>query len=78
MPMTAWGDYEGDIALLETVMQIDGRTLFDLPASTESVLRTTPVTRSGEPLRRAALEPIRRASGATLTEQERTELENAE
>lgn len=78
MPMTVWGDYEGDIALLETVMQIDGRTLFDLPASTESVLRTTPVTRGGETMRRASLEPIRRASGATLTEQERTELENAE
>lgn len=78
MPMAEWGDYEGDIALLETVMQIGGGTLFDLPASTESVLRATPVTRSGETMRRASLEPIRRTSGATLTEQERIGLESAE
>ncbi len=81
MPMTQWGDFAGDIALLETVMRIDGRTLFDLPADSgdeQGLLRTQPVTRGTEAVRRASLEPLRRPSGATLTERERMKLEVAD
>ena len=81
MPMTQWGDFAGDIALLETVMRIDGRTLFDLPADSgdeQGLLRAQPVTRGAEAVRRASLEPLRRPSGATLTERERLKLEAAE
>ena len=81
MPMTQWGDFAGDIALLETVMRIDGRTLFDLPADSgdeQGMLRAQPVTRGTEAVRRASLEPLRRPSGATLTERERLKLEAAE
>jgi len=83
MPMAEWGDVGGDIALLETVMRIGGRTLLDLPADNggeQSLLRATPVTRGPEcvTVRRAALEPLRRPSGATLTERERLKLEAAE
>lgn len=81
MPMTQCGDFAGDIALLETVMRIDGRTLFDLPADSgdeQGLLRTQPVTRGTEAVRRASLEPLRRPSGATLTERERMKLEVAD
>ncbi len=82
MPMAPWGDMNGDIALLETVLRIGGRTLLDLSAGEEAqgLLHAAPVTRGGERFtaRRASLDPLRTVSGATLTENERLKMETAE
>ncbi len=84
MPMVPWGDWSGDIALLETVMQIAGRTLATLPETDaddpEALFRRPPVTRGGEAPSpcRTSLRPVRRVSGATLTERERMLIESAE
>ena len=79
MPMVPWGDYAGDIALFETMMQIDGKTLATLP-ETEEMFRRAPATRSaGGPLSVSptGLQPLRRVYGATLTEAEREAMEAA-
>lgn len=86
MPMVPWGDWSGDIALLEAVMQIAGRTLATLPETSgdgddaAAAFRRRPVTRGGDAPApcRTSLRPVRRVSGATLTERERLLIESAE
>lgn len=82
MPLVPWGNYEGDVGLLESVLQIEGRSLSQLPADSgeaQGLLRAMPATRSGEAMsvRKTSIMPVRRIAGATLTEAERDAIEIA-
>lgn len=78
IPMEPWGGYSLDVAMLEALMQIQGKSILDIPADEESAIKKAPKLQIVKHNRNAAtrsssfeLKEKRKVKGATLTEEER-------